>query len=187
MEFLGFTQARERVGNKKEYYEALERNGFKMPAYKGQFVTSDVLIKIRNGEMYCPRYTDLVVRPCPTPPDAMTIKNELINGIHHSFANGMDNSHRPRFDELLKQLERATPDKDWMLQILSIMTQGQHQYFSKSYVPPPKVRNQNDSYLHVENRDGFFNDLPQSRVKGNVSTMILTPLQREEQKCKRIE
>jgi hypothetical protein len=96
---MGFTQARELVRDKHEYYQALMRNGWFMPAYKGQFLNSDVLIKIRDGRMYCPKFADLVPRPCPCPPDAQTLKNELNNGIEHHLTT-MDQSLKPRFQEL---------------------------------------------------------------------------------------
>ena len=76
---MAFNDARFLVANKKDYYMALERNGYKMPAYKGAFITSEVLTKIRTGLMYCIRYSDLVVRPCPCPPDIQTVRQELID------------------------------------------------------------------------------------------------------------
>ena len=46
---MAFNDARHVVSSKKDYYMALERNGYKMPAYKGSFINSDVLVKIRTG------------------------------------------------------------------------------------------------------------------------------------------
>jgi len=75
-----------------------------------------------------------------------------------------------------------------MLAIISIMTQGQHQYFSKSYVPPPKQKENIASYFNVDNQDHFFTDLPASRSKkGSGSQMLLTALQWQEQKMIRLQ
>lgn len=53
---LAFTDARMLIRDKLEYYQALERNGYKMPSYKSKFINSEVLIMIREQKMYCPRY-----------------------------------------------------------------------------------------------------------------------------------
>ena len=44
---MAFNDARFLVANKKDFYNALERNGYRMPLYKGAFITSEVLTKIR--------------------------------------------------------------------------------------------------------------------------------------------
>ena len=49
MSQLEFSQARKVIQNKHDYYEALERNGWKMPAYKGGFINSDFLIKVTQN------------------------------------------------------------------------------------------------------------------------------------------
>ena len=69
MSQIGFTDARKLIRDKLEYYQACERNGFFMPAYKGKFINSEVLIMIRELRMYCPKYENLIIRPCPCPPD----------------------------------------------------------------------------------------------------------------------
>ena len=78
---IGFTDARQLVQNKAEYHEALVRNGSVMPALQGSFVTSEVLIAIREKRMYCPRYDNMIVRPCPCPPDQQEVRQELISLI----------------------------------------------------------------------------------------------------------
>ena len=53
---LAFTDAKMLIRDKFEYYQALERNGYKMPSYKSKFINSEVLIMIREEKIYCPRY-----------------------------------------------------------------------------------------------------------------------------------
>ena len=53
---LNFTDAKMLIRDKFEYYQALERNGYKMPAYKSKFINSEVLIMIREEKIYCPKY-----------------------------------------------------------------------------------------------------------------------------------
>ena len=75
-----------------------------------------------------------------------------------------------------------------MLAIISIMTQGNHTFFAKNYVPPPKVKASVNVNFNVDNQDQFFTDLPASRSKhGSGSQMLLTPLQRQEQKIARLQ
>lgn len=62
---IGFTEARKKIQNKKSYHEALIRNGWAVPALKGQFLTSEVMVAIRENRMYCPRYENMMMRPCP--------------------------------------------------------------------------------------------------------------------------
>jgi hypothetical protein len=75
---IGFTDAKKLVSNKADYHEACIRNGFAMPKLKGSFVTSEVLIAIRERRMYCPRFENMVLRPCPSPPSQLQVCQELI-------------------------------------------------------------------------------------------------------------
>ena len=159
---MAFNDARYLVANKKDYYMALERNGFKMPALKGAFLTSEVLVKIRTGSMYCIRYTDLVVRPCPCPPDTQTIRQELIS-LCLGNLHACDPKLKIQIEELVRQCQRACPDKEWMLLLIARFTDGKHRYFAKDYMPEPKSKKTAASYIQVDNSDGFFSGLPQSQ------------------------
>ena len=53
------------IREKKDYYNALERNGFKLPKFKCKFLTGEVLVMIRENRIYCLRYESLCLRPCP--------------------------------------------------------------------------------------------------------------------------
>ena len=77
------------VAEKKDYYKALERNGFHLPEYKSSLVTREFLIAVRGGDVYCPKYSDLKLRPCPDPPASKLVQEELCNLISHG-AQQMD-------------------------------------------------------------------------------------------------
>ena len=34
----------------------------------------------------------------------------------------LDSKNKPRFEELIKQLQRAAPNKEWMLTVMSTLT-----------------------------------------------------------------
>ena len=58
------------VKEKKDYYNALKRNGFRLPTYKCSLITRLFLEQVREGQVYCPKYNDLILRsgakPLPT-------------------------------------------------------------------------------------------------------------------------
>ena len=56
------------VASVKHLYEIAERNGWYLPALKSNFVNMLYLEWVRSGLIYCPRYEELRLRPCPVPP-----------------------------------------------------------------------------------------------------------------------
>lgn len=85
MQQVALQQTRTVIREKHDYYTALERNGFKMPIYKSNFVYSDVLVMIRENRIYCPKYAELTLRPCPNPPPQLAVRDELINVIQQNI------------------------------------------------------------------------------------------------------
>ena len=120
---IGFSDAKKLVSNKTDYHEACTRNGFAMPKLKGSFVTSEVLIAIRERKMYCPRYENMVMRPCPCPPTQQAVCDELVAVISGDLEK-QPAQWKLQFQELLRQLKRCSADRDWMLLVLSTITQG---------------------------------------------------------------
>ena len=181
---IGFTDAKRLVKNKADYHDALTRNGYFMPKLKGNFLTSEALIAIREKRMFCPRYDNMIYRPCPSPPTQQVVCEELKQVISNDLAN-QSPQWKPQFQELLKQLNRCAADRDWMLLILSTITQGKdcvhhsnvgtHPYFKKDYRAPPKENNhQQNQHFSVDNTDQFFSGLPESGSKGRSNDMLLT-------------
>jgi hypothetical protein len=53
------------IREKQHYYNAVERNSFKMQAYKCKFLKSEVMIIITENRIYCPKYDQLNLLVCP--------------------------------------------------------------------------------------------------------------------------
>lgn len=47
----------------------------------------------------------------------------------------------PRYERLALELQRGQANRQWMLDVISTLTNGTHYYFSKGFIPPPKVAN----------------------------------------------
>jgi len=70
-----------------------------------------------------------------------------------------------------------------MLDVIATLTHGNHAFFAKDYIPPPKARQQNLNSVVIDNADGFFNNLPESKSKkGRGYKVMVDPLQRHQQK-----
>ena len=63
------------VKEKKDYYNALERHGFRLPTYKCSLITRLFLEQVREGQVYCPKYKDLILRSCVKPPPTNDVKD----------------------------------------------------------------------------------------------------------------
>ena len=49
-------------------YEMIVRNNWYVPSKKCPFVTVDYLLNVKSKNIFCPKYADIRVRSCPTPP-----------------------------------------------------------------------------------------------------------------------
>lgn len=61
---ISLQHASEVVKTKRDFHEALDRNGFNVPPIKSGGCTVDYLQKLRSGEYWCPMYVDVQVRSC---------------------------------------------------------------------------------------------------------------------------
>ena len=77
---------------------------------------------IRDGKIYCPKYDDMKLQPCPDPPSKESILEEVVK---FTTQNELD----------IGATENKIPDKDWLLNVLAIF-KPDHQFFSKDYLPP---------------------------------------------------
>ena len=57
------------IGNKADLYEAAVRNGWYMPKFKSTIITEDYITRFITGRVYCPKYCDIKLMPCPKPPE----------------------------------------------------------------------------------------------------------------------
>ena len=100
------------------------RNGFYLPKLKSSMVTGEYMEKVREGVIWCPKYKDVRLRPCPDPPTKETLMNilaELTTKFKLDFG----------------AKEYATPDKEWLLICIS-SKDPDNSIFSKSYMPPAR-------------------------------------------------
>ena len=112
------------VKTKAELHEAMVRNGYYMPSYKSSIVTISWMKGIRSGTVWCPKYEELRLRSCYSPPckdlivseiNRMLLKNELELGFTHDNA----------------------PKVSWLLAILGTLN-SRHAFFAMGYIPPSK-------------------------------------------------
>ena len=93
---MGFEESKRFIREKKDFLNALERNGYVCPDIDSRFTTGDVLLAIREKQMYCPTYEDLKRRPCPDPPTDIVIRDELVAMIKVNLGN-LDAQNKPKF------------------------------------------------------------------------------------------
>ena len=120
------------IKQKSDYYKALERNGYRLPSIKHNIVTNEFLIGVRNGSIYCPKYDDLVLRPCPDPPTHTVVRDELVATLSRG-AQAYPVGQKEKFINLATNLARKA-NRDWMLEVLSTITRGDHAFYRKDYV-----------------------------------------------------
>ena len=56
--------------DKFDLWAACERNGYHLPEYKSSINTWDFLKQVRHQQVYCPRYEEVKLAPCPEPPSS---------------------------------------------------------------------------------------------------------------------
>ena len=116
--------AKAEVKTKAELHEAMVRNGYYMPSYKSSIITISWMKGIRSGTVWCPKYDELRLRSCYSPPSKDLIVSE-INKILNK--NEMD----------LGLTRDNAPKVSWLLAILGTL-HSRHTFFAKSYMPPQK-------------------------------------------------
>lgn len=80
------------------------------------------MAKVRDKTVFCPKYTDIKLLPCPTPPHKQFLLDEI---------SKIEREQNISFGiELCKQ-----PDWQWLIGVLSTM-KPQHPIFKKDYLPP---------------------------------------------------
>ena len=112
------------IGNKADLYDTAIRNGWYLPKYKSSIITEEYITNVITGKVYCPKFSEIKLVPCPRPPD----KEVLLKDLKRYFASqqkstGIDETHMP--------------DKNWMVTVLGTYNPVLP-YFKKGYVPPPK-------------------------------------------------
>lgn len=74
--------------------------------------------------LYCPRYADVRLRPCPLPPP----KDLLLAEVNGLLADRQ---------LTLGDTTKVSPDRKWLMMVLATLAPG-HPFFSKGYRPPSR-------------------------------------------------
>lgn len=134
------------AGTKKEFYNAMLRNGWYLPKFSTPIVTQAWLDDIRTYRIWYPRYDTLRLRPCPLPPKKLTILEELANACMNANKN------------MPVTKPNSLPDVDWCLACLSTLNPD-HEFFTKSYMPE-QPNTKKGVMKQIDNHDSFYDDLP---------------------------
>ena len=65
------------IVNKLDLYEACQHNAYYLPRYKSSMITEEWLRAIISGQAWCPRFTDIKLRPCPRHPSKDVLLNKF--------------------------------------------------------------------------------------------------------------
>ena len=80
----------------------------------------------------------------------------------------MSESEAIPFKNLKEHLEKRAGDKDFMLKVLAHITNRDHVFFNKDFVPATK-QVVDTLQFEFDNQDNFFNGLPDSKHRGKHS------------------
>lgn len=66
------------IKDKAQLHEALERHGFFLPSLKSSIATERYLEEVAQGITWCPKYSEIHLKPCPRPPSKDILIEKLI-------------------------------------------------------------------------------------------------------------
>jgi hypothetical protein len=161
------------ISGKAELYESALRNGFKLPSYKSGIINEAYITGVINGEIFCPKYSDIKLLPCPRPPDKETLikyANQIKTPNNKPLAIGYDDH---------------TPDKEWLIMLLSTY-KPDLKIFKKDYVAPPKIP-KIDQKPSIALPSDFLEGLPVSRKKTKAKRLAMISKGKAEVKLDRIK
>ena len=113
------------IANKAHFRELVIRYGYNLPHCQA-FCTVEYMHGVVNGDLYCPKFTESRVAPCPVRPKKEVILAEVVRVLGHSQLT-------------LGDTTRALPEVDWLLMVLATIAPD-HIFFARAYRPPPRVR-----------------------------------------------
>jgi len=65
---LTLQQGARLIADKKDFYNAMNLNGWHMPKLKTPLVTREFMNGVRYGQVYCPKKRAVKLAYCPDPP-----------------------------------------------------------------------------------------------------------------------
>ena len=125
--------------------EVLTRNGYYLPRSK-VCCSVEYMWKVLNGEVFCLRYEDVRIRPCPSSPSLEYLLEEVQEAVLRKEGSTLGNFKKHR------------PDKEFLLTVLSSLS-PEHQIFTKSYTAPPRS-SKTGPPSKLKNFDSLFSGLP---------------------------
>ena len=119
------------VKDVKDLYNLALRNGFYLPQQSSSAVNEVMLLNVLQGHYWCPLFKDIKLKPCVKAPVKEVLLNALLKLCRRHMLNvaWIDEKH--------------SPDKDWIVAVLSTLDPN-HEIFKKDYVAPPVRRRLQD-------------------------------------------
>ena len=114
------------VLSKHFLHEALTRKGWFLPKKSSGFATLHYLDQVFKGTYWVPRYNEVMLSPCPRPPDVSVLHSEIEHLLNLQ-------------GKTLGDTSKSMPDKNFLLTCLSTLA-PRHKFFNSSYMPPVKHR-----------------------------------------------
>ena len=108
------------------------------------------------------------------------IQAALIECLENGIPNALQ-ANKPPLVNLLEHLKKRAGDKEWMLKVLGHLSDRNHPFFAKDYIPPKKQMAQTFNY-EFDNSDQFFNGLPDSNSKGKHSQAMNLLIPKDQRK-----
>lgn len=185
-------ELRQVVRNVKHKYNAMQRNGFVVPAQTSTIVNNAYLDKVSNFALYAfsyltfhpqvregviwtprtfyskqfPNSEAVVYKICPNAPSKTVLEGILCTLAKQRNKNlGIDANHKP--------------DRNWI--ILAIATlEPDHEIFGKSYKPEVRQEFGQAPGVMVNNADGFYTGLPALSSVKDLKVKTISCLSKEE-------
>ena len=82
------------VKNLENLHEVLIRNGYYLPKFTSSIINEDYLMQVANGEIWCIKYKEVRLLPCPKPPSKEVLIAKLNDYLNKSnLKAGIDPKH----------------------------------------------------------------------------------------------
>ena len=149
--YMALYQSQEVIKTKREFHEALDRNGYFVVPFKSGGCTIDYLKKVRAGDVWCPMYVDVKLRSCYHVPNKEVIFVQVNNEIKKLKLKPFG------------FVDSTKVPSNYLIICLSTLNESHH-FFDKSFSPEDlkintRSRKRRDDNIIVQSTDSFFNDL----------------------------
>jgi len=136
-----------RIMGSRMLHELMTRNGYYLPTLHSRFCSQKTLLKIRAGEIWCPKQSQVVTRLCTRPP----LVPVLVEKLHGYLApHGLESG--------ISLKKENFPDRQWLIIAIATVSNGKDEIFAKNYIP--KVAEIKQKVAHVNamlnNDDGVL-------------------------------